>query len=64
MVTQAQPQPSQQTPPKEKMSYEEFLAWCDEDTRAEWIDGNVVMMTPASARHQDIVATLKHLELV
>lgn len=54
MVTQAQPQPSQQTPPKEKMSYEEFLAWCDEDTRAEWVDGDVIMMTPASRRHQAI----------
>jgi hypothetical protein len=25
--------------PKEKMSYEDFLAWCDEDTWAEWVDG-------------------------
>jgi Uma2 family endonuclease len=36
------------------MSYEEFLAWCDEDTRAEWVDGEVVMVSPASDRHQDL----------
>jgi len=38
----------------EKMTYEEFLAWADEDTLAEWVDGEVVMYTPASKRHQDI----------
>jgi hypothetical protein len=26
-----------------KMTYEEFLDWCDEDTLAEWVDGDVVM---------------------
>jgi Uma2 family endonuclease len=34
------------------MSYEEFLDWCDEDTLAEWVDGQVVMTSPASYRHQ------------
>jgi len=38
----------------EKMTYEEFLAWADEDTLAEWVDGEVVMYTPASKRHQNI----------
>ena len=37
-----------------KMSYEEFLAWADEDTLAEWVDGEVVMYSPASRRHQEI----------
>lgn len=37
-----------------RMSYEEFLAWADEDTLAEWVDGEVVMSSPASDRHQDI----------
>jgi Uma2 family endonuclease len=37
------------------MTYEEFLAWCDEDTWAEWVDGEVVMISPASRRHQQIV---------
>jgi Uma2 family endonuclease len=35
-----------------RMSYEEFLDWCDEDTSAEWVDGQVVMTSPASYRHQ------------
>ena len=36
------------------MTYEEFLAWADEDTLAEWVDGKVVMYSPASRRHQEI----------
>ena len=42
------------TPPKEKMTFEEFLAWCDEDTWAEWVDGEVQMVSPASEKHLDI----------
>ena len=41
-------------PPREKLSYEEFLAWVDEDTLAEWVDGDIIMASPASKRHQDI----------
>ena len=40
------------------MSYDEFLAWCDEDTWAEWVDGEGVMVSPASDRHQDLVRFL------
>ncbi len=40
--------------PPSKMTYEEFLEWCDEDTLAEWVDGEVVMTSPASNKHQDI----------
>jgi Uma2 family endonuclease len=40
------------------MTYEEFLAWTDEDTLAEWVNGDVVMASPASDRHQDIVRFL------
>jgi Uma2 family endonuclease len=42
--------PSQPT----RMTYEEFLAWADEDTLAEWLDGEVIMTGPASDRHQDL----------
>lgn len=35
-----------------RMSYEEFLTWANEDTLAEWVDGSVVMTSPASAAHQ------------
>lgn len=41
-----------------KMTYEEFLAWADEDTLAEWVDGEVIMYSPASDRHQDIARFL------
>jgi Uma2 family endonuclease len=40
--------------PVGKLSFEEFLAWCDEDTWAEWVDGRVVMVSPASDRHQNL----------
>lgn len=36
------------------MNYEEFLAWADEDTLAEWVDGEVIMTSPASKQHQEI----------
>lgn len=38
--------------PTEKLTYEEFLEWCDEDIWAEWVDGEVIVLTPASTRHQ------------
>lgn len=41
-------------PPQGKISFEEFLAWADEDAHAEWEDGEVVVLWPASKRHQDI----------
>jgi Uma2 family endonuclease len=40
------------------MTYEEFLAWCDEDTWAEWVYGKVEIMTPAGDRHQALVRFL------
>ncbi len=39
-------------PPPGRMTYEEFLAWADEDTLAEWVDGEVIMLSPASYQHQ------------
>jgi Uma2 family endonuclease len=36
------------------MTYEEFLAWADEDTWAEWVEGEVIMLGFASIRHQNI----------
>lgn len=38
----------------QKMSYAEFLEWADEDTYAEWVNGEIVMASPASVRHQQI----------
>jgi Uma2 family endonuclease len=44
-----------------KMTYEEFLAWADEDTLAEWVDGEVVTTSLASQQHQRIVRFLDTL---
>lgn len=46
------------TPPRAPLSYEEFLEWADEDVRAEWVDWEVIVMSPASDRHQDLVRFL------
>ncbi|MFQ6119844.1 MAG: Uma2 family endonuclease [Methanosarcinales archaeon] len=37
---------------KEKISYQDFLELCDEDTLAEWVDGRIVRYSPASDMHQ------------
>ncbi len=37
-----------------KMTYQEFLDWAGEDTRAEWVNGEVEFMSPVSEEHQDI----------
>lgn len=42
-------------PAGRKMTYEEFLAWCDEDTWAEWVDGDVIVFSPAPRQHQEVV---------
>lgn len=40
------------------MTYDEFLDWADEDTLAEWVDGKVIMTSPANRRHQELVGFL------
>jgi len=51
-------------PPPGKMTYEQFLDWLDEDTHAEWVNGEVVFMTPISDQHNDLggflLALLRH----
>ncbi len=39
---------------KTRLSYEEFLKLYDEDAHAEWVDGEVILLSPASNRHQDL----------
>jgi Uma2 family endonuclease len=34
------------------MNYAEFLDWADEDTLAEWVNGEIVMTSPATIQHQ------------
>lgn len=50
---------TQRQPSQEKMTYEEFLAWADEDTLAEWVGGEVIMVSPASTRHQQLAGFLE-----
>jgi Uma2 family endonuclease len=41
------------TPPPAPVSWDDFLTWLDEDVRAEWVDGAISVMPPASEDHQD-----------
>ncbi len=49
------------TRPAKTMTYEEFLDWADEDTYAEWVDGKVERMSPASVQHQKVSGFLASL---
>lgn len=42
----------QAAPARLKMTWEEFLDWLDEDTWAEYVDGEVIVHSPASTLHQ------------
>ncbi len=44
-----------------RMSYEEFLEWAGEDTLAEWVNGEVIMTSPASLTHQVLANFLARL---
>lgn len=48
-------QPALQTD-KRTMTCEEFLQWADEDTYAEWVDGEVIFMALSGSRHQCVVS--------
>lgn len=37
-----------------KMTYAEFLDRCNEDTWAEWVNGEMIMFSPASPEHQNL----------
>src|SRR5262245_24785658 len=43
--------------PGRKLTWEEYLDWCDGAT-AEWVDGEVVLKMPESERHQAILRFL------
>lgn len=47
--------------PHRTMTEEQFLAWCDEDTRAEWVDGEVIVMSPVSTIHSRLAGFLLSL---
>ena len=56
-MTHMAERPAPPAPPK-KMTYEQFLEWADEDTRAEWVDGEIVWMSPVSLTHQTVALFL------
>jgi len=49
MITTTIP-PAAETAPGH-MTEDQFVAWCDEDTRAEWKNGEIIMPSPASTIH-------------
>jgi len=56
-VSVAQPGQAQRL----RMSYEEYLAWADEDVHAEWVSGEVIVQMPPKLRHQRVVKFLLEL---
>jgi Uma2 family endonuclease len=46
------------TPPSGPVTFEQFLEWADEDTHAEWVDGEVVLLMTATDMHQQAVSFL------
>lgn len=48
-------------PPKERTTFDEFLEWLDEDIWAEWVDGEITIMSPASIKHQILAAFLQSI---
>lgn len=49
--------PAVTSSPLPKMTYEEFLTWYD-GSHAEWVDGEVILMSPGSEPHQSLVGFL------
>jgi len=51
--------PTKYEPPL--VSWEAFLAWLREDIQAEWVDGEIIEMSPASSAHQRLAGFLSAL---
>jgi Uma2 family endonuclease len=47
--------------PSTKMTWEEFLRWDDEFLRGEWVDGEVILMSPNTADHINLESFLIRL---
>ncbi len=50
-----------QTQRATKISYEEFLERIDENPHVEWVDGEIIEMSPIFERHEDLSGFLKPL---
>jgi len=58
MDTQSAPAELPLETPRLRMTEEEFVAWCDEDTKAEWVDGEVLVHSPANLQHVNLAGFL------
>ncbi len=47
-------QPPSRPVPEGKITFEQFLEWLDEETHAEWVEGEVRVMSPVSDAHADL----------
>jgi Uma2 family endonuclease len=61
MTSTTKEQVYQPTPPPAPVSFEEFLAWDDEGARAEWVDGEIILMSPSNVDHQRLSSFLNDL---
>ncbi len=50
-----------QAPLRRPMSYEEYIDWVDEDTHAEWVDGEVIVYMPPFEAHRTLLNFLNRL---
>ncbi len=50
-----------QTKPTTEISYEEFLEWMNEERHAEWVNGEIIEMSPVSNQHQNVAGFLAAL---
>jgi len=46
---------------RRRMTEREFVEWADSTTRAEWVDGEVIMMLPVSRKHDTLQWWLRSL---
>ncbi len=60
MATVQTPVPARPLP-EGRISYEQFLEWLDEDTWAEWVNGEVHLVSPVGGEHQDVALFLLRL---
>jgi len=45
--------------PGRRMTEAEFVEWCDDVTRAEWVDGEVIIMDSANEEHDQVHGSVR-----
>jgi Uma2 family endonuclease len=55
-TTRDKPQlPDERPLPTGPITYEQFLEWLDDETHAEWVNGEIVLMSPINRLHQRLL---------